>query len=139
MDQQIHRLPQGYDTLVGDGGKDDLPGGLTCGIVMARALVGEPKVLLFDEANSALDAKSDAKLKEALARIKGGPTMVLISHRPSLLALADRTFDLCEGELVERESRKDAGASVSPAGVNSADTETARNDGASEQLEVVAS
>lgn len=102
LDRQIHRLPKGYDTRVGDGADTELPGGLATGIVMARALLRDPKVLLFDEANSALDSKSDASLKHALTQLKGGPTMILISHRPSLLALADRTFDLVDGALVER-------------------------------------
>ncbi len=113
LDKLIHRLPMGYATQVGDGSQNDLPGGLACGIVMARALLWEPKVLLFDEANSALDAKSDASLKEAMARIKGGPTMILISHRPSFLALADRTFELVDGALVERKAaRPDKAADV---------------------------
>ena len=102
LDRQIHRLPKGYDTRVGDGADTELPGGLATGIVMARALLRDPKLLLFDEANSALDSKSDASLKDALAQLKGGPTMILISHRPSLLALADRRFDLVDGALVER-------------------------------------
>jgi ATP-binding cassette subfamily C protein LapB len=102
LDRQIHRLPLGYGTKVGDGAQNDLPSGLACSVAMARGLAEKPKVLLFDEANSTLDAKSDAALKEALKSIKGSMTMILISQRPSFLALADRVFDLVGGRLVER-------------------------------------
>lgn len=103
LDALIHRLPAGYDTRVGDGTADELPTGLRQGIVIARALVGQPRIILFDEANSGLDSKADEALKEALAELKGGPTLIMISHRPSLIALADRRFELVEGHLVPCE------------------------------------
>ena len=102
LDALIHRLPAGYDTRVGDGTADELPTGMRQSIVIARALVGRPSIILFDEANSGLDSASDALLKEALAALKGGPTMIMISHRPSLVALADRRYELVEGRLVEQ-------------------------------------
>ena len=102
LDKLIHGLPAGYDTRVGDGANNELPTGTKQAIAMARALAGSPRIILFDEANSALDSKSDARLKEALLSLKGGPTMVLISHRPSLLALATRVYDLADGKLVPR-------------------------------------
>ncbi len=104
LDRQIRRLPAGYETRVGDGAQDELPTGIKQGIVMARALAQQPRVILFDEANSALDGKSDATLKQALAEMKGGPSMVLVSHRPSLLALADRTYHLEAGRLELRRA-----------------------------------
>lgn len=99
LDKLIHGLPAGYDTRVGDGANNELPTGTKQAIAMARALAGSPRIILFDEANSALDSKSDARLKEALLTLKGGPTMVLVSHRPSLLALASRVYDLVDGKL----------------------------------------
>ncbi len=115
LDRQIHRLPAGYETRVGDGAQDELPTGIKQGIVMARALAQRPEVILFDEANSALDGKSDANLKQALSDLKGGPSMVLVSHRPSLLALADRTYHLEHGRLQLRRAEPEA-----PAGAVSA-------------------
>ena len=109
IDSVIHRLPGGYDTRVGDGTADELPTGVRQGIVIARALVRQPRIILFDEANSGLDSKSDETLKEALARLKGGPTLIIISHRPSLVALADRRYDLTEGRLVPREAEEAQG------------------------------
>ena len=108
LDSLIHRLPAGYDTMVGDGASEELPNGARQSIVIARALVGQPGIILFDEANSTLDGKADAALKDTLAAIKGGPTMILVSHRPSLLALADRIYDLDEGRLVQRVTEEAA-------------------------------
>jgi len=102
LTQSINRLPLGFDTRVGDGAQDELPAGIKQGVVMARALAAKPRIILFDEANRALDRKSDAVLKDALAMLKGGPTMILVSHRPSILALADRILDLVDGRLVAR-------------------------------------
>lgn len=99
LDEAINRLPAGYETKVGDGSFEALPTGLQQGIVMARALAGSPKVVLFDEANSGLDQRSDQTLKAAIATLKGRASIVLISHRPSLLALADRQYLLDEGRL----------------------------------------
>ena len=100
LDQAINRLPAGYETRVGEGAFEALPTGLQQGIAMARALAGTPKVVLFDEANSGLDQRSDEILKTAIASLKGKATIILVSHRPSLLALADRQFLLQDSQLV---------------------------------------
>ena len=102
LDETIHRLPGGYETKVGDGAPEQLPAGPSQGLALARALAGRHRIILFDEANAAFDSKADGRLRAALAELKGDSTMVLISHRPSLLALADRIFDLKDGKLVER-------------------------------------
>ena len=80
-------------------------------IVIARALAGGQRIILFDEANSAFDAQTDAHLKQVLAGLKGKCTMVLVSHRPSLLALSDRIYDIQDGKLVERDQAAPATAS----------------------------
>jgi ABC-type bacteriocin/lantibiotic exporter with double-glycine peptidase domain len=67
---------------------------------MARALARRPRIILFDEANGGLDEAGDARLKKALAALKGKATIIIVSHRPSLLQLADRRYDLREGRLV---------------------------------------
>ena len=94
LDEIIHRLPEGYETKVGDGAEDDLPAGIKQGIAMARVLAGKPRIILFDEANNAFDRNADVALKHALEKLKGKATMVMVSHRPSILALADRIYDL---------------------------------------------
>ena len=100
LEDDIHRLPKGYDTKIGQGITDVLPGGMVQRIVIARALAFEPSILLFDEANSLLDMRSDAALKAGLNALKGKMTIILISNRPSLLAIADKRYVLENGTLV---------------------------------------
>ncbi len=101
VDEAIRRLPEGYQSRVGDGAEMELPVGLRQGIGMARALARRPRIILFDEANGGLDSAADACLKEALAAMKGEATIIIVSHRPSLLALADRRFVIAESGLVQ--------------------------------------
>ena len=101
VDEAIRRLPEGYQTKVGDGAEMELPVGLRQGIGMARAIARRPRIILFDEANGGLDSAADACLKEALAALKGEATIIIVSHRPSLLALADRRFVIAESGLVQ--------------------------------------
>jgi ATP-binding cassette subfamily C protein LapB len=70
------------------------------GIAVIRALVGNPPIILFDEANVALDGDSDEKLRQLLVTYKGRRTMVLVSYRPSILKLADRVLKIEGGRLV---------------------------------------
>lgn len=102
VDEAVRHLPGGYQTDVGKGASMELPVGLKQSIAMARALAGKPRIILFDEANGGLDSTADGRLKEALASLKGEATIIIVSHRPSLLNLADRRFDLAEGKLVAR-------------------------------------
>ncbi len=100
IDETIRHLPEGYEMQVGDGAAAEIPTGLRQGIAMARALARRPRIILFDEANGGLDEAGDARLKKALAALKGKATIIIVSHRPSLLQLADRRYDLREGRLV---------------------------------------
>ena len=90
----IAKLPAGYETMVGDGANDGLPGGVKQRITIARALAlnPDPPLILFDEANTSLDRQSDEMLKEVLQTYCGRAAMVMISHRPSILKLADRVY-----------------------------------------------
>jgi ATP-binding cassette subfamily C protein LapB len=95
----IGRTANGYDLVLADRG-DGLSGGQRQSIGIARALVGSPPILIFDEPTSAMDAETEAALIERL-RIEGkGRTMLLITHRPSLLALVDRIILLDRGKIV---------------------------------------
>jgi ATP-binding cassette subfamily C protein LapB len=99
IDDFVARLPNGYDTIIDSLSHDQLPGGVRQRIAIIRAMVTKPKIVLFDEANTALDNDSDARLRKLLERCKGKMTMVLVSYRPSLLALAERRFEIAEGRL----------------------------------------
>jgi len=99
LEDDIHRLPDGYDTQLAQGVSDIFSSGFTQRIAIARALASEPKILILDEANTLLDMRSDALLRDGLDSLRGSLTCVLISNRPSLLQLADRTFVLSDGHL----------------------------------------
>jgi ATP-binding cassette, subfamily C, bacterial LapB len=105
LDSVIARLPDGYQSRIGESGTDALPGGIRQRIAIAHALARKPKVVLFDEANSYLDAAGDAMLRAVLEEQKGRTTLVLVSHRPSLLQLADDLYEIQEGRLVHRTAR----------------------------------
>ncbi len=100
LDDVISGMPMGFDTIVGDGAHDTLPRGIKQRIAIARSLVDQPKVILFDEANAGIDSAGDNDLRAWLEGVKGHCTMVLVTHRPSLLKLADRVFDLDRGCLM---------------------------------------
>lgn len=90
----VGRMPHGYQTRVEHAANDGLPGGVRQRIALVRALtlIDQPRLVLFDEANTFLDQESDARLLELLREYRGHCAMVIVSHRPSYLALADRTY-----------------------------------------------
>lgn len=99
LDDAIRRLPRGYDTLVGESASDSLPGGIRQRIAIARALVQKPEVILFDEANTSMDAAGDEILKNVLFKLKGQSTLIMVSHRPSLMKLADQGYKITRKQL----------------------------------------
>jgi ATP-binding cassette, subfamily B, bacterial HlyB/CyaB len=96
----ILELPEGYDTLVGERGQS-LSGGQRQRIAIARALVTDPRILIFDEATSALDYESENIIQQNLRRICAGRTVLLIAHRLSTLRQADRIITLERGRIIE--------------------------------------
>ena len=97
----ILELPEGYDTMVGEHGCS-LSGGQRQRIAIARALVANPRILIFDEATSALDYESEAIIQRNMAQIAKGRTVVIIAHRLSTVRPAHRIYVVERGELLEQ-------------------------------------
>ena len=96
----IERMPRGFDTLIEEGSAN-LSGGQRQRLAIARAIAGEPRVLILDEATSALDPESEAVVNANLARLAEGRTMVIVSHRLSSLVGCDLIAVLDQGRLVD--------------------------------------
>ncbi|MHC1944139.1 type I secretion system permease/ATPase [Bradyrhizobium sp. UFLA06-06] len=96
----ILELAEGYDTVVGERGST-LSGGQRQRIAIARALVGDPRILIFDEATSALDYESERIVQQNMKDIAKGRTVLVIAHRLSTVRGADRIVTLDRGRLVE--------------------------------------
>lgn len=94
----VYELPWGLDTRVGEQGLS-LSGGQRQRLALARAVVSRPKVLVLDDPLSALDVNTEALVEEALARVLAGTTALLVVHRPSTVALADRVALLEDGRI----------------------------------------
>ena len=92
----VLNLPHGLDTLVGDGGVR-LSGGERQRIALARALLGQPSLLILDEATSALDTDNEARIRQAIEAMHGQVTTLIIGHRLPTLAHADQVVRLSEG------------------------------------------
>ncbi|MFE0704371.1 ABC transporter ATP-binding protein [Streptomyces sp. NPDC058872] len=97
-DRFIAELPQGYDTTVGEHGLT-LSGGQRQRVALARAILIDPRILVLDDATSAVDAKVEHEIHEALKSVMAGRTTLLIAHRRSTLGLADRIAVLDDGRL----------------------------------------
>ena len=96
----ILELPEGYDTLVGEHGCA-LSGGQRQRIAIARALVANPRILIFDEATSALDYESEAIIQRNMVQICKGRTVIVIAHRLSTVRPSNRIYVIDRGQLVE--------------------------------------
>ena len=100
LDDIVMRMPQGYDTEVGGQASETLPRGVKQRIAVARALIDYPRIVMFDEANSSLDIAGDNIMTSLLLDLKKHCTLVMVSHRPSLIALANKQFRLVDQRLV---------------------------------------
>ncbi len=96
----ILRLPHGYDSLVGERGQG-LSGGERQRISIARALLIDPRILILDEATSAVDTETEKEIQKALDNLVKGRTTIAIAHRLSTLRKADRLVVMDRGEIVE--------------------------------------
>jgi ATP-binding cassette subfamily B protein len=94
----IERLPDGYDTRVGERGLT-LSGGQRQRVAIARALLADPRILILDDATSSVDASTEQEIKQALREVMAGRTTFVIAHRLSTISLADTIVVLEDGEV----------------------------------------
>ena len=94
----VHELPEGYATLLGERGFS-LSGGQRQRIAIARAILADPRVLVLDDATSAVDPSKEHEIREALATVMADRTTIVIAHRPATISLADRVVLLDGGRV----------------------------------------
>jgi ATP-binding cassette subfamily B protein len=97
----ISRLPDGYDTLVGERGLT-LSGGQRQRVAIARALIADPRILILDDATSSVDARTEAAIKRGLREVMEGRTTFVVAHRLSTISLADEIVVMEAGRIVDR-------------------------------------
>ena len=106
LDDYIESLPNGYDTIVGEGGVN-LSGGQRQRLAIARALVQKTKIILFDEATSALDNETQSKIQKAIDNLKDKYTIVIIAHRLSTIVNCDKIMILQSGKVIDSGTHKE--------------------------------
>ncbi len=102
LDSVIEQMPQGYDTKIGKGAIDLVSKGIAQRITLLRCLIHDPSIILFDEANSAIDMKADDHIRRLFESYQGKKTIILVTNRPSLQRIATRRIVLTESTIVER-------------------------------------
>jgi len=94
----IERLPDGYATVLGERGFS-LSGGQRQRIAIARAILADPRVLVLDDATSAVDPSKEHEIRDAMATVMQGRTTIVIAHRPGTIALADTVVLIADGRV----------------------------------------
>jgi ATP-binding cassette, subfamily B, bacterial len=102
----ISELPEGYGTLLGERGFS-LSGGQRQRIAIARAILADPRVLILDDATSAVDPEKEHEIRAAMAEVMRGRTTIVIAHRPVTIALADRVVLLQHGRIAAQGTHQD--------------------------------
>lgn len=105
LDEFIASLPDGYNTIIGEGGLN-LSGGQKQRLAIARALVQKTEIILFDEATSALDNVTQEKISSAIRNMKGEYTIMIIAHRLSTIKSADKIFYISDGKVLMEGSHE---------------------------------
>ncbi|MEM5597599.1 ABC transporter ATP-binding protein [Niallia circulans] len=101
----VKQMPEGLDTVIGDRGIR-LSGGERQRLVLARAILRKPAILILDEATSALDSENEQKIQQAIDRLKGKMTIIVIAHRLSTIRNADKVLVLESGKVIQEGEYK---------------------------------
>jgi len=104
LDDEVIRMPLGYDTMLKSAAGRDIPVATAQRICIARAIATHPSVLIFDDANTLLDMSGERRFGEALPHLRGKSTIILATHRPSLIRAADAVYDIANGSLVRADT-----------------------------------
>ncbi len=102
----ISALPDGYETLLGERGYS-LSGGQRQRLAIARAILADPRVLILDDATSAIDSTREHEIRQALVEVMKGRVTIVIAHRPATIALVDRVVMLDRGRIVADGAHED--------------------------------
>ena len=94
-------MPKGLETPVGESAAEGLSGSVQQLVSLTLSFADHPKILLLDEANTALDGDADRRLREYLETLKGKTTVLMITERPSMIKIADRVIDASHGVVQE--------------------------------------
>ncbi|NNJ71793.1 MAG: ATP-binding cassette domain-containing protein, partial [Enterobacterales bacterium] len=106
IEEFIESLPDGWDTIVGERGLK-LSGGEKQRVAIARALLKKPQILIFDEATSSLDSKTEQSIQSTLEEISQNYTTMIIAHRLSTVVNANRILVMDNGGLIEQGSHEE--------------------------------
>ena len=106
LDEYISSLPNKYDTIVGEGGVN-LSGGEKQRLAIARAFLQKTEIILFDEASSALDNETQAKIQQSIDNLQKDYTILMIAHRLSTIKNADRILLLADGKIRAEGTHKE--------------------------------
>jgi ATP-binding cassette subfamily C protein LapB len=99
LEAAINVLPDGFETTLGEGIGDDLPASIAQQLNIVRSLTSSPRILVLDEANTVLDGIAENALMRALDSLRGHLTVIIVSHRPSLLAMCDCLLIVQKGQV----------------------------------------
>ena len=102
----IEALPEGYNTIIGEGGAS-LSGGEKQRISIARAMLKDADIIIFDEATASIDPENEDKLKEAIESLTKNKTVIMIAHRLKTIRNADKILVLKDGEIIERGNHEE--------------------------------
>jgi ABC-type multidrug transport system fused ATPase/permease subunit len=102
LDRLVAALPQGFDTRLGDNSERQVAASLLTRISLTRLLLRRSRIVLMDEPANGLDDEGSAAVARVITTLRGEATILVVTHRPSHIALADRVFRLSEGQLEEQ-------------------------------------